>query len=401
MKYLRSSMILSGLLVVAGCTATTEETTFLQNVAIPNTPSDASAIPGISVDAKQRFVWAPRRRGTTTASDGTVTTTERRILCAEPSPDALSALSSAFRFKGNVETQKIGVGAELDKSFKEAVTNIGKRTVTIQLLRDGFYRACEAYANGLLEEFGYGLILNQIDNLMVKLVALETLSEGAAAASPEGQAKLSAVLTGRIELARAKADSAIAGERLRILESREKQDNDAFQKADGEATRLATEKRDQETLLADEKNIGDADKDKTKIQSLEQKIIGLNSRLAAANLNKDNAETTLKASTASVIAARTKNGEKEDLEKTASAKLATAIAQAASVKKIFPAGTADAVLKIVTDRGSGNTVKGACMMWFASNKNLTATVSQFSAKSSSLPLPIIAHLCLARLARDK
>ena len=45
-------------------------------------------------------------------------------------------------------------------------------------MRDNLYRACESYANGVVDNFGYALILNKIDDLMVTLVAVEALGRG-------------------------------------------------------------------------------------------------------------------------------------------------------------------------------------------------------------------------------
>lgn len=58
----------------------------------------------------------------------------------------------------------------IEKSFSETVRNIGVRTAAIQLLRDGLYRACEAFANNAIDDFGYTLILTNIDNVMIKSV---------------------------------------------------------------------------------------------------------------------------------------------------------------------------------------------------------------------------------------
>ena len=119
-----------------------------------------------SVDAKQRVILSGVRK--TPKGD------ERRIICAEPSPDAMVALAQAMSLEATVAGQG---GGGISGSLAEAVTMIGKRTVTIQLLRDGLYRACEAYLNGAIDDYGYALLLGQFDRLMVSMLALEGLMQ--------------------------------------------------------------------------------------------------------------------------------------------------------------------------------------------------------------------------------
>jgi hypothetical protein len=58
---------------------------------------------------------------------------------------------------------------------------IGARNSTIQLLRDGLYRACEAYMNGALGDFGYGLVLVNYGRVMVALLTADGLAHPALA----------------------------------------------------------------------------------------------------------------------------------------------------------------------------------------------------------------------------
>jgi hypothetical protein len=57
----------------------------------------------------------------------------------------------------------------------ESAANIGLRTQSIQILRDGFYRLCEAYMNGLSEE-QYTIMLRRYQTNMVALLAIEQLT---------------------------------------------------------------------------------------------------------------------------------------------------------------------------------------------------------------------------------
>ena len=50
---------------------------------------------------------------------------------------------------------------------------LGERLATVQLLRDGLYRACEAFANGAISDATYAMIVSKIDDTMVTMLASE------------------------------------------------------------------------------------------------------------------------------------------------------------------------------------------------------------------------------------
>jgi hypothetical protein len=58
----------------------------------------------------------------------------------------------------------------------ESVASIAMRTQTIQLLRDGLYRACEAYMNGAIDQHQYNIVLLNIDRLMVTLLGVDGIA---------------------------------------------------------------------------------------------------------------------------------------------------------------------------------------------------------------------------------
>ena len=139
---------------------------------------------GVAVDAKQRFVWSPRIMVRTLADDGNGGVkpgVERRsIVCAEPSPDALTAISNVInaelrRNRPQGDGSAGETSASLAGSLSETAQEIGSRTQVVQLLRDALYRACEAYANGALDDFGYSVILGQIDLFMLQLLSVDVL----------------------------------------------------------------------------------------------------------------------------------------------------------------------------------------------------------------------------------
>jgi hypothetical protein len=108
----------------------------------------------------------------------------RRIVCAEPSPDATSAVAASLGANLSAKIPVLQGGQALTPegqlalqyALAEQVAYVGVRNSTIQLLRDGLYRACEAYMNGAIGDFGYALILANYGRLMVALLTAEGLT---------------------------------------------------------------------------------------------------------------------------------------------------------------------------------------------------------------------------------
>ena len=69
------------------------------------------------------------------------------MVCAEPSPDALSSFASSI--SGSAAVTGEGSGS-LASALSEAAGSIGLRTQSITLMRDALYRVCEAYYNGAI-----------------------------------------------------------------------------------------------------------------------------------------------------------------------------------------------------------------------------------------------------------
>jgi hypothetical protein len=143
------------------------------------------------IDAKQRAILAaPGGEQGTTQGGGTSqgsTNSEfprSTLFCAEPSPDALSAISSSLSASfGGLFPSGVQVQAALAQALSETASQLGVRNATIQLLRDGLYRQCEAYLNGLIDEDHYDLIANKYVNAMVALLAIEQLAPVGASAT--------------------------------------------------------------------------------------------------------------------------------------------------------------------------------------------------------------------------
>jgi hypothetical protein len=126
---------------------------------------------GVFIDAKQRVVVSsPYKK--TTSKDGTVEEAYRRF-CAEPSPDALSALAANL----GVSATAAGKGSlDLNQGISEGAANIGVRTAAIQSLRDITYRDCEAYINGGITRFGLETLQRRFQSTLVAVLAIEQLT---------------------------------------------------------------------------------------------------------------------------------------------------------------------------------------------------------------------------------
>lgn len=139
-----------------------------------------------AIDAKQRVVLSARR----TMPGGANATSDLPdlVVCAEPSPDALSAISASF---SGSQTGSNSEAVQLALALTEQASSIGLRTQSIQLMRDTMYRACEAYMAGALSRGDFFYLQRRFQNLTLGLLAIEQLT-GAVRA---GQSALSTAAT--------------------------------------------------------------------------------------------------------------------------------------------------------------------------------------------------------------
>ena len=140
----------------------------------------------VLIDAKQRAIISTPNKNST--SDRTA------FVCAEPSPDALSAISASFAGGVGLARPAKEERIALSTAVQEAAKQLGTRNATIQLLRDGLYRQCEAYMNGLISDETYDQIANKYINAMVVLLAVEQITTPTTIQSekrvdPDGAAK--------------------------------------------------------------------------------------------------------------------------------------------------------------------------------------------------------------------
>ncbi len=123
---------------------------------------------GITVDASQRAIYSVNK----TLGDGK----QWRAFCAEPSPDALSALVSSLGLDASVGAAGVAKALGLAGSAQDSTASIGLRTQTIQLLRDAMYRLCEGYASGALNDISFARLQRRYQHVMLALLAIEQLT---------------------------------------------------------------------------------------------------------------------------------------------------------------------------------------------------------------------------------
>lgn len=146
-------------------------------------PIEIDSGKGALIDAKQRGVFVSTNRTTTTTKTSTLENpndykieTKSEVIskiCAEPSPDAMSAYAMQLAAEGKVPE---GVAGKLALNSQESASFIGLRTQSIQVLRDSMYRICEAYLSGGIDESHFELMLRRSQRYMVALLGIEQLT---------------------------------------------------------------------------------------------------------------------------------------------------------------------------------------------------------------------------------
>lgn len=144
---------------------------------------DTSHGQGVLIDIKQRAILASIVEER--PEDGPAFT--HPVVCADPSPDSLSAYAFDLAAQGSLPTGK-SVTTNLGSSESSAF--VGLRTQSIQLLRDQFFRACEAYLNRAASAGEYNFLIRRYQKQTAALLAIEQLtsmiSVPAAAVSASG-----------------------------------------------------------------------------------------------------------------------------------------------------------------------------------------------------------------------
>jgi hypothetical protein len=152
---IRSFVVMGCMGLLSGCA---HLTTYQADLGTPST--------GVSMDAKQRVVLVNEVKPPAGAGEA------MKRICAEPSPDALSAIGASLGATWGDPTATKQLAAALG----ETSASIGLRTTSIQLMRDAMYRVCEAYLSGGLDKHEYADLQGNAQNLVIGLLAVEQLT---------------------------------------------------------------------------------------------------------------------------------------------------------------------------------------------------------------------------------
>jgi len=117
----------------------------------------------LSIDARQRVILVTEQGGTDH---------KQHVVCAEPSPDVFVAAAAS----GSASADVAKKSGEAAGKYVESAASLS-RGHTIQLLRDGLYRACEAYMNGALDQNDYRDLLRFYDITMITTLAIEGVTQ--------------------------------------------------------------------------------------------------------------------------------------------------------------------------------------------------------------------------------
>jgi hypothetical protein len=92
-----------------------------------------------------------------------------RVVCTEPSPDVTKAVSTALQGNAQGGNGAVTAGLGFSGGSAEAAAELAGRSTALLGLRDGLFRACEAYANGVIGADAYSLVLSRYGQLMATL----------------------------------------------------------------------------------------------------------------------------------------------------------------------------------------------------------------------------------------
>jgi hypothetical protein len=113
------------------------------------------------------------------------------VVCTEPSPDYMVAFGTERKFTGSSPTTAGARSVEVNLATTEEVSEGKGREAAVLALRDGLYTACQSYANGVIGQDAYAIILSQYGNLLVALVGNDNAAKNIQVSGP--QAAISAM----------------------------------------------------------------------------------------------------------------------------------------------------------------------------------------------------------------
>lgn len=110
--------------------------------------------------------------------------TNQIVTCTEPTADVAKALTTVAQLNLKGGTGNASGEAGVGGGSGEAVAELAGRSTALLALRDGLFRACEAYSNGAIGSDAYGLVLSRYGQLMTTLFLGEDIQGAARAPAP-------------------------------------------------------------------------------------------------------------------------------------------------------------------------------------------------------------------------
>lgn len=93
------------------------------------------------------------------------------IVCAEPPPDVAKTLSTAAQLSADIRSAaEVGGSGAVSSASLEQLAELAGRVPGLLALRDGLFRACEAYANGTIGADAYAMVLSRYGDLLSTLL---------------------------------------------------------------------------------------------------------------------------------------------------------------------------------------------------------------------------------------
>lgn len=125
------------------------------------------------VDAKQRFVLTYPGLVKYNAMGEIIPT--NTISCAEPSPDAFSVYAAS----GELAASRGDAGGSGSFATSESGASLLERTTSLQALRDAYFRLCEGYAIGAIDEIDFMIGQRHNQTALMGLLAIEEMKAAA------------------------------------------------------------------------------------------------------------------------------------------------------------------------------------------------------------------------------
>ena len=116
--------------------------------------------------------------------------TRQAVVCVEPSPDAIKAISTSAKGDVTGGNGAVTAGIGLSGASAETAAELAGRSTALLGLREGLFRACEAYANGTIGSSAYSLVLARYGQTMTTLFLAQDIT---GAAGAEGRALATSV----------------------------------------------------------------------------------------------------------------------------------------------------------------------------------------------------------------